>query len=57
LPDLPPHSGHRYGLYTQAEPHKGYEIILELGNSMRDGYFCFTSNVDGHFARYQLILL
>jgi NAD-dependent SIR2 family protein deacetylase len=43
--------GHRYDLYTKAAPHAGYHIMCQLGGRMRDGYFSFTSNVDGHFAR------
>ncbi len=44
-------AGHRYDLYTKAAPHAGYHIMRQLGERMRDGYFSFTSNVDGHFAR------
>lgn len=43
--------GHRYDLYTKAAPHAGYQFMRQLGERMRDGYFSFTSNVDGHFAR------
>ena len=40
--------GHRYNLYSGAEPHQGFEIILNWGQRMERGYFAFTSNVDGH---------
>ncbi|NEJ83576.1 hypothetical protein GR268_44765 [Rhizobium leguminosarum] len=45
------YTGHRYDLYTKAAPHAGYQFMRQLGERMRDGYFSFTSNVDGHFAR------
>ncbi len=41
--------GHRLNLYRETKPHKGFDMLLELGGQMRDGYFIFTSNVDGHF--------
>jgi NAD-dependent SIR2 family protein deacetylase len=43
--------GHRLKLYRETRPHDGYRILLELGESKPDGYFVFTSNVDGHFEK------
>lgn len=43
--------GHRYNMYKQTTPHKGFDYLLELGNKMKHGYFVFTSNVDGHFQK------
>jgi len=44
---------HRKKLYKNAEPHYGYEVLKKLGNSKlsQDGYFSFTSNVDGAFVK------
>lgn len=39
---------HRYNLYKDKKPHKGYKILQEIC-SKKDNYFIFTSNVDGHF--------
>ncbi len=41
--------GHRLNLYRQTVPHAGFRQLLELVNQKKDGYFVFTSNVDGHF--------
>jgi len=43
--------GHRLNLYRKTVPHQGYNSLLELGRSKADGYFVFTSNVDGQFQR------
>jgi NAD-dependent SIR2 family protein deacetylase len=43
--------GHRMELYRRTEPHRGYTILRRWCESMRDGGFVFTSNVDGHFER------
>ena len=43
--------GHRRNLYRQTEPHKGFAILLRWALSKPNGYFVFTSNVDGHFQR------
>ena len=43
--------GHRYNLYKGTEPHRGFQILLELGKKMELGYFVYTSNVDGHFQK------
>lgn len=43
--------GHRLQLYREAEPHKGFQGLLELGAGKKGGYFVFTSNVDGQFQK------
>ena len=43
--------GHRYNLYRQTDPHRGFELLLRLGESFPSGFFVFTSNVDGHFEK------
>jgi len=45
--------GHNLKLYREAIPHYGYEVLKKLGESKldRDGYFVFTSNVDGAFLK------
>jgi NAD-dependent SIR2 family protein deacetylase len=43
--------GHRLALYRATAPHEGYSILARWAARMADGYFVFTSNVDGHFAR------
>jgi len=41
--------GHRLNLYRNTVPHQGFSMLLELGQNMSEGYFVFTSNVDGQF--------
>lgn len=43
--------GHRLNLYRDTQPHAGFEIVRRWAESRPGGYFVFTSNVDGHFAR------
>jgi NAD-dependent SIR2 family protein deacetylase len=43
--------GHRLNLYRATEPHDGYRQLLQLGQSMANGYFVYTSNVDGQFQK------
>ena len=43
--------GHRYNLYSTTEPHMGFGIMLKWCKKMPQGYFVFTSNVDGHFQK------
>lgn len=43
--------GHRLNLYRDTPPHAGFEILRRWAESRPLGYFVFTSNVDGHFAR------
>jgi len=37
--------------YRSSEPHEGYHIIKRWGERASEGYFCYTSNVDGLWAR------
>jgi NAD-dependent SIR2 family protein deacetylase len=41
--------GHRLKAYRDTRPHDGFRMLLELADAKPDGYFVFTSNVDGHF--------
>jgi len=43
--------GHRLNLYRATEPHIGFKQLLDIGNLMPQGYFVYTSNVDGHFQK------
>jgi NAD-dependent SIR2 family protein deacetylase len=43
--------GHRLNLYRKTTPHEGFQQLLNLAKSKTDGYFVFTSNVDGHFQK------
>jgi NAD-dependent SIR2 family protein deacetylase len=43
--------GHRLNLYRRTVPHQGFQQLLELGSRMSQGYFVFTSNVDGQFQK------
>ena len=43
--------GHRYNLYKQTVPHRGFQILRKWAEAKPDGYFVFTSNVDGHFQK------
>jgi NAD-dependent SIR2 family protein deacetylase len=43
--------GHRLNLYRSTVPHPGFEILRRWGERCSQGYFVFTSNVDGHFQR------
>ena len=43
--------GHRLALYRRTEPHEGFAILTRIGDSMRNGAFVFTSNVDGQFGK------
>ena len=43
--------GHRLELYRQTLPHAGFGMLLELGERMENGYFMFTSNVDGQLQK------
>ena len=43
--------GHRLGLYRSTEPHDGFRILREWGESSSNGSFVFTSNVDGQFQK------
>jgi NAD-dependent SIR2 family protein deacetylase len=41
--------GHRLQLYRATVPHAGFAIVRELAARTANGYFVFTSNVDGQF--------
>jgi NAD-dependent SIR2 family protein deacetylase len=41
--------GHRLTLYRKTVPHEGFAILKTIGESMGNGAFAFTSNVDGQF--------
>jgi len=41
--------GHRLNLYRRTIPHEGFRQLLEIGRLKKEGYFVFTSNVDGQF--------
>ncbi len=41
--------GHRLNLYRRTVPHAGFKRLLEVGKAKEEGYFVFTSNVDGQF--------
>ena len=43
--------GHRLQLYRSTKPHKGFQILKNWADSKPNGYFVFTSNVDGHFQK------
>jgi NAD-dependent SIR2 family protein deacetylase len=43
--------GHRLHLYRRTRPHAGFDILLRWSRAAPDGFFVFTSNVDGHFQR------
>ena len=43
--------GHRLGLYRSTDPHDGFRILREWGKECTNGFFIFTSNVDGQFQR------
>lgn len=43
--------GHRLNLYRHTVPHIGFRQLLEIAKNKKDGYFIFTSNVDGQFQK------
>lgn len=43
--------GHRLNLYRGTQPHAGFGILCRWAQKQPQGYFVFTSNVDGHFQR------
>ena len=43
--------GHRLHLYRDTTPHEGFSMLLSVAKSKKDGYFVFTSNVDGQFQK------
>lgn len=43
--------GHRLNLYRNSVPHQGFAILKSIAESKADGYFVYTSNVDGQFQK------
>ncbi len=43
--------GHRLEIYRRIEPHAGFAMLHDWARSKPGGFFVFTSNVDGQFAR------
>ncbi len=43
--------GHRLNLYRKITPHDGFAKLLSWAAAKPEGYFVFTSNVDGHFQK------
>jgi len=43
--------GHRFNLYRDTEPHRGFAVLLGWAGRMKAGAFVFTSNVDGQFQK------
>jgi NAD-dependent SIR2 family protein deacetylase len=43
--------GHRLNLYRNTVPHEGFAILKAIAESKPDGYFVYTSNVDGQFQK------
>lgn len=43
--------GHRLNLYRNTVPHDGFTILKTIAESKPDGYFVYTSNVDGQFQK------
>lgn len=43
--------GHRLRLYRETTPHDGFRILRSWCESMRDGWWVSTTNVDGHFQK------
>ncbi len=43
--------GHRLQLYRQTQPHAGFQILAEWGQTKADGLMVRTTNVDGQFQR------
>ena len=41
--------GHRYNLYKNTVPHRGFSILQRLCKDKPNGHWIFTSNVDGQF--------
>lgn len=43
--------GHRLNLYRGTQPHRGFDMLLDIARGKPGGYFVFTSNVDGQFQK------
>lgn len=42
---------HQIELYRRTQPHAGFGIVRKWAERMPNGYFVFTSNIDGHFQK------
>ncbi|MFK5947225.1 MAG: Sir2 family NAD-dependent protein deacetylase [Methylococcales bacterium] len=42
---------YKYNLYSKTIPNDSFSILKKIGESKRDGYFAFTSNIDGQFTK------
>jgi NAD-dependent SIR2 family protein deacetylase len=47
--------GHRFNLYKNTIPHRGFKMLLDLVKEKNDNYFVYTSNVDGQFQKLDLM--
>ncbi len=45
------YSAYRCNAFKATEPHNGYHIMRQWGQSKRIGYAVYTSNIDGHWRR------
>lgn len=43
--------GHRLAMYRQAQPHRGFQQLLQWGGAKPHGCAVYTSNVDGQFQK------
>lgn len=43
--------GHRLNMYRKTNPHHGFYFLLDIAKNKPEGYFVFTSNVDGQFQK------
>lgn len=43
--------GHRLALYRSTIPHRGFNVLREIGDRLTHNSFIFTSNVDGQFQK------
>lgn len=43
--------GHRLNLYRGTFPHAGFSLLLDYARQKPNGFFVFTSNVDGQFQK------
>ncbi|NEO88577.1 MAG: NAD-dependent deacetylase, partial [Spirulina sp. SIO3F2] len=43
--------GYQLNLYRETVPHRGFLILLKIGERKQGNYFVETTNVDGHFQK------
>lgn len=43
--------GHRLKMYSETQPHQGFNILKQMSEVLNLPYFIFTSNVDGQFQK------